>query len=115
MDTMDLETSIVTDHQVQGLKGPVVGVSSESDWQFTEPLTTIAWDSVSPVSSEGDVEEIRTALEYDINNEPLPGDDPYFGGKKMAVFARLSLIAEQIGELELAQQARDKVDNTYQK
>lgn len=64
---------------------------------------------MSPVSSEGDVQVIRSALEYDIANEPLPGDDPYFGGKKMAVFARLSLIAEQIGELELAQQARDKV------
>ena len=109
MDTMELETSVVTDHQVQGLKGQVVGVSSESDWQFTEPLTTITWDSVSPVSSEGDVQVIKSALEYDIANEPLPGDDPYFGGKKMAVFARLSLIAEQIGELELAQQARDKV------
>ena len=53
------------------------------------------------------MEIIKTSLEYDIFNEPLPGDDPYFGGKKMAVFARLSLIAEQIGEL--AKQARDKV------
>ena len=113
MDTMDMETSVVTAHKVQGLKGQVVGVQSiESEWKFTEPLTTIAWDSVSPVSSEGDVQEIRSALEYDIANEPLPGDDPYFGGKKMAVFARLSLIAEQIGDMELAQQARDKVDST---
>ena len=109
MDTLVLDTSLVTSHQVQGLKGQVLGVSSEGDWQFSEPLTSIAWDSVSPVSSEADVEAIRSALEYDIANEPLPGDDPYFGGKKMAVFARLSLIAEQIGELGLAQQARDKV------
>ena len=109
MDTLVLDTSIITGHQVQGLKGQVVGISSESAWQFKEPLTTIAWDSVSPVSSEGDVEIIKTSLEYDIVNEPLPGDDPYFGGKKMAVFARLSLIAEQIGEMELAKQARDKV------
>ena len=55
------------------------------------------------------MEIIKTSLEYDIVNETLPGDDPYFGGKKMAVFARLSLIAEQIGEMELAKQARDKV------
>ena len=109
MDTLVLDTSILTAHQVQGLKGQVVGISSESAWQFMEPLTTIGWDSVSPVSSEGDVEMIKTSLEYDIVNEPLPGDDPYFGGKKMAVFARLSLIAEQIGEMELAKQARDKV------
>ena len=109
MDTLVLDTSQVTGHQVQGLKGPVLGVSSEGDWQFSEPLTSITWDSVSPVSSEVDVKEIRTALEYDIANEPLPVDDPYFGGKKMAVFARLSLIADQIGETEMAQQARAKV------
>ena len=109
MDTLVLDTSQVTEHQVQGLKGPVLGVSSEGDWQFSEPLTSITWDSVSPVSSEVDVKEIRTALEYDIANEPLPVDDPYFGGKKMAVFARLSLIADQIGETEMAQQARAKV------
>ena len=112
MDTLVLDssyTSIVTSHSVQGLKGQLLGISSESAWQFIEPLTTIAWDSVSPVSSEGDVEIIKTSLEYDIANEPLPADDPYFGGKKMAVFARLSLIAEQIGEMELAKQAREKV------
>ena len=109
MDTLVLDTSIVTGHSVQGLKGQLLGISSESDWQFVEPLTTIAWDSVSPVSSEGDVEIIKTSLEYDIAHEPLPGDDPYFGGKKMAVFARLSLIADQIGEMDLAKQAREKV------
>ena len=32
-----------------------------------------------------------------------------FGGKKMALFARLSLIADEIGETGLAQQARDRV------
>ena len=77
-------------------------------WEFTEDLTTISWDSVSPIA-EDKIEDIRAALAHDIANEPLPPDDPYFGGKKMAVFARLSLIADQIGETDLAQQARNKV------
>ena len=37
-----------------------------------------------------------------------PGDDPYFGGKKMAVLARLSLIADELGETEIAEQARQR-------
>ena len=44
------------------------------------------------------IADIKAALEYDIPNEQVPGDDPYFGGKKMALFARLSLIADQIGK-----------------
>ena len=44
------------------------------------------------------VADIRAALQNDIPNEQVPGDDPYFGGKKMALFARLSLIADEIGE-----------------
>ena len=42
MDTLVLDTSILTGHQVQGLKGQVVGISSHSVWRFMEPLTTIA-------------------------------------------------------------------------
>ena len=104
-----------TPHTIQGLKGEMVGisiaknpVSQHYQMDFNEPLTNITWNSWSPVPDDK-VEELKAALEYDIANEPLPVDDPYFGGKKMAVFARLSLIADQIGETEMAQQARAKV------
>merc|ERR1712117_316200 len=46
---------------------------------------------------------------YDRNCWGLLAGDPYFGGKQMAKLARLSLIAEEMGEDGLAQQFRDKL------
>ena len=97
------------------------------EWQFREPLTAISWDAPRTVAADK-VADLRAALQQDIPGEQLPGvsagadwstpqqyssvigqDDPYFGGKKMALFARLSLIADEIGETGLAQQARNRV------
>ena len=83
-----------------GIKGNI--------WSFNEQLTTISWEATKSVPSDK-VEDIRAALQRDVEGTRLPGDDPYFGGKEMAVFARLSLIADEIGETELAQRARDRV------
>ena len=85
----------------------MVGIKGDS-WNFKEPLTTITWGNTKSVPADK-VEDIRNALQQDVEGTRLPVDDPYFGGKQMAVFARLSLIADEIGETELAQQARDKV------
>ena len=85
----------------------MVGISGDV-WEFEEPLTDITWGAPRSVA-EDKVGMIREALQNDIPNEQVPGDDPYFGGKKMALFARLSLIADEIGEAGLAQQARDRV------
>ena len=85
----------------------MVGISGNV-WEFEEPLTTITWGAPRSVPDDK-VADIRAALQNDIPNEQVPGDDPYFGGKKMALFARLSLIADEIGETGLAQEARDRV------
>ena len=85
----------------------MVGINGNI-WSFNEPLTTISWGATKSVPSDK-VEDIRAALQRDVEEARLPGDDPYFGGKQMAVFARISLIADEIGETELAQRARDRV------
>ena len=104
---MDTITNPATPHTLSALKGSLVGVTGEV-WEFQEPLTTISWGAPRAVPQDK-VADIRAALQHDIPNEPLPGDDPYFGGKKMALFARLALIADQIGETGLARQARERV------
>ena len=104
---MDTITNPATPHTLSALKGSLVGVTGEV-WEFQEPLTTISWGAPRAVPQDK-VADIRAALQHDIPNEPLPGDDPYFGGKKMALFARLALIADQIGETDLARQARERV------
>ena len=85
----------------------MVGIKGSS-WTFNEPLTTITWGTTKSIPADK-VGDIRSALQVDVEATRLPADDPYFGGKHMAVFARLSLIADEIGEKELAQKARDKV------
>jgi len=103
-----LDTLIIsqdTNHKLVTLKGEMVGILG--NWEFAEPLTTISWNAPRPIA-EDKLDEIRVALESDIANESNPPDDPYFGGKKMALFARLSLIADEIGETELAEQARNR-------
>ena len=84
----------------------MVGISGNV-WEFEEPLSTIEWEAPRNIP-EDKVEMLRLSLQEDITNEQDPVDDPYFGGKKMALFARLSLIADEIGETDLAQQARDR-------
>ena len=84
----------------------MVGITGDV-WEFEEPLTTMQWDAPRPIPDDK-IPDIKAALEADIINEQDPPDDPYFGGKKMALFARLSLIADSIGETSLAQQARDR-------
>ena len=83
-----------------GIKGNV--------WSFNEQLTTISWGATKGVPSDK-VEDIRAALQRDVEEARLTGDDPYFSGKQMAAFARISLIADEIGETELAKRARDRV------
>ena len=83
-----------------GIKGHV--------WTFNEPLTTITWRA--PNGNQTDkIADIRTALQEDVANTGCCKDDPYYGGKEMAKLARLALIADEIGEIELAQKARDRV------
>ena len=104
---MDTLTNPTFPHSVKALKGNMAAVFGEK-WIFEEPLTTLTWNSPNGVP-ENDVEDIKAALAEDIANTPCCSDDPYFGGKQMAVYARLALIAEELGEDDLAAQARDKV------
>ena len=93
---LDTLTTAQTSHKLTNLKGEMVGITGDL-WQFSEDLTPISWDSAGSIAPDK-IADIKAALEYDISNEQVPGDDPYFGGKKMALFARLSLIADQIGK-----------------
>jgi len=104
---LDTLTNSQTGHTIQVLKGYMVGVTGDV-WMFKEPLTTISWGAPRPVPANAQ-NDIRAALAQDIANTPCCGDDPYFGGKQMAVYARLALIADELGETALASQAREKV------
>ena len=100
-------TNPATPHTSPVLKGKMVAYTGDT-WTSQEPLTTISWNSPRPLPAGKD-NAVRAALASDITNTACCSDDPYFGGKQMAVFARLSLIADELGEAALAEQARDRV------
>jgi len=104
---LDTLTNTQTSHKLEVLKGMMVGITGDV-WTFNENLTPITWGAPRTIPSDK-VEDIKAALQEDIPNVACCGDDPYFGGKQMAVLARLALIADEIGESGLAQQARDRV------
>jgi len=103
----DIITNSVTAHKSKVLKGMMVGYTGNT-WTFNTPLTTITWGAPRPLPAGKD-SAVRAALAGDIAGVSCCGDDPYFGGKQMAVLARLAIIAEELGEAALAQQARDRV------
>ena len=101
-----------TGHTLEVLKGIMVGVTGDV-WNFNEPLTPISWGAPRTVPTDK-MGDIKAALQQDIPNVACCSDDPYFGGKQMAVLARLALIADEVGEDGLAQQARDRVKPVLQ-
>merc|ERR1711936_1019018 len=104
---LDTITNSQTGHKLDILKGIMVGITGDV-WTFYENLTPIQWSAPRTIPAEN-VGDIKAALVEDIPNVSCCGDDPYFGGKQMAVLGRLALIADELGEAELAQQARDRV------
>ena len=104
LDTLTSPT--IPSHSYKVLKGTMIGVTGDV-WEFQETLTTITWTAPRAIPQEN-IEDIKAALAEDVVKAHNPGDDPYFGGKKMAVLARLSLIADELGETEIAEQARER-------
>ena len=104
---LDKITNTQVGHELEVLKGVMVGITGDV-WTFNEDLTSITWDAPRTIS-EDKIGDIIVALQEDIPTVPCCADDPYFGGKQMAVLARLALMADEVGEGELAQQARDRV------
>lgn len=88
------------------LKGPAVGVLGDT-WVLTQPMTPIAWTAPRPIDPAREP-AVRAALLQDINATVL-APDPYFGGKELAKLGRLALIADELGEDQVALQLRTRL------
>ena len=84
----------------------MIGVVGNS-WIMKEPLTPITWGAPREIDADK-VENVREALNGDIGMG-VYADDTYFGGKQMAALGRLALIADELGETDLAGQYRDNL------
>ena len=102
-----LAVQVTADYKLNGIRGDMTGIVGDS-WLMNEPLTVFDWFAPNGIDPSR-AESIRAALNEDIIGNDVVAGDPYFGGKQMAKLARLSLIAEEMGEESLAQQFRDKL------
>ena len=102
-----LAVQVTANYKLNGIRGDMTGIVGDS-WLMSEPLTDIDWFSPNGIDPSR-AESIRAALNEDVIGNDVVAGDPYFGGKQMAKLARLSLIAEELGEDSLAQQFRDKL------
>ena len=105
---LDIMANPVTaSYKLNGIRGDMTGIVGD-EWSMTEDLTPIEWFPPAGIDPSR-ADSIRAALNEDVVGNDVVAGDPYFGGKQMAKLARLSLIAEDMGEEGLAQQFRDKV------
>lgn len=77
------------------LKGSMTPVTGAS-WTMQEALTTLTWNSRSSIDSSK-LSSITSALAADLASYPAIPTDTYSFGKVAARYARLVLIADQIG------------------
>jgi len=93
------------------IKGDMTAIEGEV-WTMVESLSTISWSAPRGIAPQWEA-HIRAALRADIGTQVV-ADDPYFGGKQMAVLARLALIADELGETDLATTYRNNLKATLE-
>ena len=86
-------------------KGTMVGVAGKQ-WVLRDNLVTLLWDAPRDVDSDK-VESITAALLNDYQWTPEGIDDPYFFGVAISRLARLALIADDLGEKDIAAYIRN--------
>ena len=105
------QDQLVSNVKLNGMKGDMVGVSGDV-WTMKETLTTINWSAPRPIKDDK-IEDVRKALPEDIGFS-VTVNDTYFGGKQLAAIARLALIADELGEEELAETYRTNLKGHIQ-
>ena len=85
------------------IKGDMQGQVGDR-WVLTEPLTTIDWTAPRPIDPAREA-DIREALAEDVGFTVL-ATDTYFAGKQLAALGRLALIADELGEVDTAEDYR---------
>jgi len=89
------------------LKGFMSGVIGNK-WVMKETLTKINWNSPRPIAADK-LDAIKAALQIDVDNTGNSPGDPYGFGKSIARLGRLALIADEVGNTELAGRIRGKM------
>eukprot|EP00667_Euglena_gracilis_P004593 EG_transcript_4617 len=91
------------------IKGTMTGVTGDS-WVMEEPLTSIRWSAKNPIRSPSQLQDIRVALQQDMAAAPPSAPDSYTFGKQLGRLARLCLIAEEVGLVDVLRRCLTALD-----
>ncbi|KAI5083909.1 hypothetical protein GOP47_0000078 [Adiantum capillus-veneris] len=98
-----IESSVV----YRSMDGDMYAVAGDS-WTLNEMPISVGWYSSKGISDQYCQEAIMSALIKDVAALPkISTDSSYFYGKALARAARLALIAEEVGALDLLRPIRD--------
>lgn len=94
---------------IKGMMIPVVGC----EWVMREILTTISWNAPRMIDPSK-LPTINQSIITDLNIYPPPPSDTYSFGKVVARYARLALIADEVGNksacLEFIKRAKEMLN-----
>nr|XP_043634641.1 ascus wall endo-1,3(4)-beta-glucanase-like [Erigeron canadensis] len=98
----DSDIKILDDFKYNSIDGELVGVVGDS-WVLKTDLVPITWHSIKGVKQESYPEIIKALMQdvKELNSSNISTTSSYFFGKLVARGARLALIAEEIGYLNV--------------
>lgn len=111
MDSM-VSPNIVIPDGAKTIKGKMTGVLGEK-WVLKETLTQIGFSAPREIDSNKKA-LIKSALERE-KNKRAGSFDTYWNGKELAAMGRLALIADELGEADLARHIRGNLKSDIDK
>ncbi|KAJ1922016.1 hypothetical protein H4219_000363 [Mycoemilia scoparia] len=102
----NVDTNNSSECEYRCIKGKL-NIIKGNKWIMHEPLTPIDFYGPTKITDPDDTEHLKKLLRTDVNELescPVP-PDPYFGGKWLAKCARLCIIADELKETSLRDQA----------
>ncbi|KAK2368752.1 putative endo-1,3(4)-beta-glucanase [Trifolium repens] len=111
----DSNVTVLSDFKYKSIDGELVGVIGDL-WHLKTDLVSVTWHS-SKGLREGFRDEIVSSLMKDaegLNSSAIKTKSSYFYGKLIARAARLALIAEEVGFLDVISKVRKYLKETIE-
>lgn len=115
IDREDCDVTVLEDFKFKSIDGDLVGVVGDS-WVLKPDPVSITWHSSKGIKQDS-CSEIISALTKDVealNSAPIATTSSYFYGKLIARAARLALIAEEVGYLDVIPTVKKYLSDTIE-
>ncbi|XP_062009686.1 glucan endo-1,3-beta-D-glucosidase 1-like [Rosa rugosa] len=111
----DCDVTVLEDFKYKSIDGDLVGVVGDS-WVLKPDPVSVTWHSTKGIKQDS-YSEIISALTKDVealSSTPIATTSSYFYGKLIARAARLALIAEEVGYLDVIPAIKKYLSDTIE-